>query len=145
MLARVNIYPSRHFYFFLCALLILSSFSGVIAPYRDPHLPIEKRIDDLLGRMTTEEKIRQLDMYWGKEVANMDGHEASSYSEEKIAASFGTAGAGSVHDLYPLSAEISNSIQRYAMEKTRLGIPVLFIEEGLHGYSGMPRRVFSIA
>jgi beta-glucosidase len=167
MLARVNIYPSGYFYFFLSVLLLSSgrpvlpsrpspvaqhppirpSLSGLCAPvvpYRDPHLPVEQRVDDLLGRMTTEEKIRQLDMYWGKEVANMDGHEASSWSEEKTAASFGTAGAGSVHDLYPLSAEISNSIQRYAIEKTRLGIPVLFIEEGLHGYSGLGSTSFPI-
>ena len=115
-----------------------------VYPYKDARLPIERRVDDLLGRMTTEEKIRQLDMYWGKEVANMGGHEATSYSEEKTAASLGTSGIGSVHDLYPLSAEISNSIQRYAMEKTRLGIPVLFIEEGLHGYSGFGSTSFPI-
>jgi beta-glucosidase len=94
--------------------------------------------------MTADEKIRQLDMYWGKEVANMSGHEASSWSEEKTAASFGTAGAGSVHDLYPLTAAIANDIQHYAMEKTRLGIPVLFIEEGLHGYSGLGSTSFPI-
>src|SRR5258708_39967719 len=83
-------------------------------------------------------------MYWGKEVANMGGHEASSWSEEKTAASLGTSGVGSVHDLYPLTADITNSIQRYAMEKTRLGIPILFIEEGLHGYSGFGSTSFPI-
>lgn len=113
-------------------------------PYKDPHLPIEKRITDLLGRMTLEEKVRQLDMYWGKEVANMGRHEAASWSEEKTEASLGTTGAGSVHDLYPLRPEIANQIQRYAMEKTRLGIPVLFIEEGLHGYSGFGSTSFPI-
>lgn len=145
MLDHVKIQPSRHFYFLLSALLILSSFGGITPPpYKNPHLPIEQRVDDLLSRMTTEEKIKQLDMYWGKEVANMGGHEASSYAEEKTAASLGTTGAGSIHDLYPLSAEISNSIQRYAMEKTRLGIPVMFIEEGLHGYSGFGSTSFPI-
>jgi beta-glucosidase len=113
-------------------------------PYRDPQAPVEKRVNDLLGRMTLEEKIRQLDMYWGKEVANMGGHEATSWSEEKVTAAFGNAGAGSIHDLYPLSATISNRIQKYAMEKTRLGIPVLFIEEGLHGYSGFGSTSFPI-
>jgi beta-glucosidase len=123
-------------------------------PYKDPHLAVSRRVEDLLSRMTVEEKIRQLDMYWGKEVADMDGpnadgrhtdgHEASAWSAQKTAASFGTLGAGSVHDLYPLSAGITNSIQRYTMEKTRLGIPVLFIEEGLHGYSGLGSTSFPI-
>lgn len=110
-------------------------------PYKDAALPVEKRVADLLSRMTTTEKIRQLDMYWGHEVANMQGHEAVSFSDSaKI--SIGTEGIGSVHDLYPLTATITNQIQRYAVEKTRLGIPVLFIEEGLHGYSGLGSTTF---
>ncbi|HTI12416.1 MAG TPA: glycoside hydrolase family 3 N-terminal domain-containing protein [Puia sp.] len=112
--------------------------------YKDPKLPVEQRVADLLGRMTLEEKIKQLDMYWGKEVANMGGHEASSWSEEKVVANLGSTGIGSIHDFYPLSSELSNRIQRYALEKTRLGIPVLFIEEGLHGYSGFGSTSFPI-
>src|SRR5882757_6997642 len=88
-------------------------------PYKDPQVPVEKRVSDLIARMTLEEKIKQLDMYWGKEVANMGGHEATSWSEEKVVSALGATGAGSVHDLYPLSSEISNRIQKYAMEKTR--------------------------
>jgi beta-glucosidase len=116
----------------------------VTPPYKDAHLPVNLRVEDLLSRMTVEEKIRQLDMYWGKEVADMNGHEAAAWSQQKTVASFGDAGAGSVHDLYPLTADITNSIQRYALEKTRLGIPVLFIEEGLHGYSGLGSTSFPI-
>jgi beta-glucosidase len=112
-------------------------------PYLDASLPVEKRVADLLSRMTTAEKIRQLDMYSGHEVANMKGHEAESYSDS-ARISIGTEGIGSVHDLYPLTADISNQIQRYAVEHTRLGIPVLFIEEGLHGYSGFGSTTFPI-
>jgi len=110
-------------------------------PYKNASLPIEKRVADLLGRMTTAEKIRQLDMYWGHEVANMQGHEAVSVSDS-VKINIGTQGIGSVHDLYPLTATITNQIQRYALEKTRLGIPVLFIEEGLHGYEGLGSTTF---
>ncbi|HMH23736.1 MAG TPA: glycoside hydrolase family 3 N-terminal domain-containing protein [Puia sp.] len=134
-----------------CALLITLLFvaftvgkSPAPYPYKDPQVPVEKRVSDLLARMTLEEKIKQLDMYWGKEVAKMGGHEATSWSEEKVTSALGTTGAGSVHDLYPLSSEISNRIQKYAMEKTRLGIPVMFIEEGLHGYSGFGSTSFPI-
>ena len=113
-------------------------------PYQDADLPVEKRVADLLGRMTDEEKILQLDMAWGREVADMEGHDAVRYSEKKAAAMLGKTGIGSVHDLYPLAAETSNQIQKYAVEKTRLGIPVLFIEEGLHGYSGHGSTIFPI-
>lgn len=113
-------------------------------PYKDSTLSVEKRVEDLLSRMTVEEKIQQLDMYWGKEVANMGGHEATSYSEEKVQAMLGTTSVGSIHDFYPLSAGIANKIQKYAIEKTRLGIPVMFIEEGLHGYSGYGSTTFPI-
>lgn len=110
-------------------------------PYKDAKLPVEKRVADLLSRMTTVEKIRQLDMFWGHEVANMKGHEAESVSDSaKI--NIGTQGIGSVHDLYPLTAAVTNQIQRYALEKTRLGIPVLFIEEGLHGYESLGSTTF---
>ncbi|HVY73855.1 MAG TPA: glycoside hydrolase family 3 N-terminal domain-containing protein [Puia sp.] len=135
--------------FFLILLTLFVSFRqiGPSAPtpvYRNPVAPVEQRIADLLGRMTTEEKIRQLDMYWGREVADMHDHEAAAADPEKLRSSIANTGIGSVHDLYPLSAAVANDIQRYAIEKTRLGIPVLFIEEGLHGYSGLGSTSFPI-
>jgi beta-glucosidase len=113
-------------------------------PYQDPALPVAQRVADLLSRMTVEEKIRQLDMYWGREVSHMDGHEASAYDGDKVRSALGIHGIGSIHDFYPLTADIANRIQRYAIEHTRLGIPVLFIEEGLHGYSGKGSTEFPI-
>jgi beta-glucosidase len=110
-------------------------------PYKDVTLPARERVADLLSRMTTAEKIKQLDMYWGHEVANMNGHEAVSFSDS-TSINIGTEGIGSVHDLYPLTAAVTNQIQRYAIEKTRLGIPVLFIEEGLHGYESLGSTTF---
>ena len=64
----------------------------------------------------------------------MDGHEAIAFSETLAVKFIDSTGVGSVHDLYPLTAEISNQIQKYAIEKTRLGIPVIIMEEGLHGF-----------
>jgi beta-glucosidase len=134
--------------------LIAKSGPVPLLPYKDPALPVERRVEDLLARMTVSEKIRQLDMYWGKQVARMggakggehtaEGHEAEDWDEDRTKAALGTEGAGSVHDFYPLSAATANKVQRYAMEKTRLGIPVLFIEEGLHGYSGLGSTSFPI-
>jgi beta-glucosidase len=133
------------FYITIVCLMSLSCTRDSNRPlYKDAGAPVDKRVEDLLGRMTVEEKAKQLDMYWGREVADMDGHEAVACSEEKMAAAIGTSGIGSVHDLYPLKAETANDIQRYAVENTRLGIPVLFIEEGLHGYCGKESTTFPI-
>jgi len=112
--------------------------------YKNAEAPVEERVNDLLSRMNIDEKINQLDMYWGKEVANMGKHEAASYSEEKVSEMLGKTGVGSIHDFYPLDPEIGNQIQKYALEKTRLGIPVMFIEEGLHGYCGKGSTSFPV-
>lgn len=126
--------------FFSC----VSKEASQNCPYRDKSMPVEERVADLLSRMTIDEKIAQLDMYWGKEVANMEKHDAVSYSEEKVSAMLGQTGVGSIHDFYPIDPETGNKIQKYALEKTRLGIPVLFIEEGLHGYCGKGSTSFPV-
>jgi beta-glucosidase len=131
----------------MCNFFLLSYAGNIKSntyPYQNAKLPIEERITDLIGRMTADEKIEQLDMYWGKEVANMDGHEAASYSNEKEKQMIGTTGIGSVHDFYPINAGIANQLQKYAIVRTRLGIPILFIEEGLHGYLGHGSTMFPV-
>jgi beta-glucosidase len=128
----------------LAVLAFRKDGPGKKHPYQDAQLPVEKRVQDLVSRMNTLEKIRQLDMYWGREVTDMPGHEATTYSEEKTAKWLANTGVGSVHDYYPLTAAVANRIQQYAIEKTRLGIPVLFIEEGLHGYEGKGSTSFPI-
>jgi beta-glucosidase len=133
---------------FLLILLFLWAFKAgkkePVYPYKNAKLPVEQRIADLLSRMTLREKIAQLDMFSGKDVYGFKGHEATEYNEEITAKMIGETGIGSIHDLYPVTADIANNIQKYAMEKTRLGIPVLFIEEGLHGYSGKGSTSFPI-
>jgi len=130
------------------AALLFCSFKNEQAalPYKDASLPVEQRISDLLQRMTVEEKIKQLDMCWGKEISAMKKHECTEadYSEDSLVHYVGTTGMGSVHDFYPANAEIANRVQKYAIEKTRLGIPILFIEEGLHGYSGFGSTSFPV-
>lgn len=134
--------------FFLLLLFCLLSFKVerkyIIYPYKNAKLPVEQRVADLIGRMTLKEKILQLDMFSGKDVYGFKGHEATEYSEEITARMIGNTGIGSIHDFYPINVDIANNIQKYAIEKTRLGIPVLFIEEGLHGYSGKGSTSFPI-
>lgn len=144
----MNLFAKKKIAWCACTILGLYAFKNAVKapvyPYKNAALPVEKRVADLLSRMTTEEKIRQLDMFWGKEIADVPVHEATVFSAARTAKMIGTLGAGSVHDFYPVSADLANSVQRYAIEKTRLGIPVLFIEEGLHGYSGKGSTSFPI-
>src|ERR1700722_17536318 len=78
-----------------------------LALYRQANAPIEKRIDDLLRRMTLEEKVRQLDMYAGaKDIVDRhtdDTHAAadSVFVPEKAQREWGNLGVGSIHDLNP--------------------------------------------
>lgn len=110
------------------------------APYRNPSNAIDDRVRDLLGRMTLEEKARQLDMYAGAaaivDKKTDDTHAAQDARFQPKAAEglWGSLGVGSIHDLYP-SADQANEIQRWVIEHSRLGIPAMFIEEGLHGFT----------
>ncbi len=89
--------------------------------------------------MTLEEKVRQLDMY-SSATAIMSGHSDETHAAanavflpEKAQALWGDLGVGAVHDLNP-SAQQANAIQKWVISHNRLGIPALFIEEGLHGF-----------
>ena len=109
------------------------------AVYKRADAPIERRIDDLLGRMTLEEKARQLDLYAAAGVLE-DKHTGNdhvaldaAFLPDKAEAMWGNLGAGGIHDTYPTPAQ-SNAIQAWVIRHNRLGIPVLFVEEGLHGF-----------
>lgn len=119
--------------------MFLFGFSNYI-PYKDPTLPIEKRIDDLLSRMTLEEKAAQMDMLLANDI--LKGK--NTFSEKAVIHFIDSMDIGSIHDFYPENAALANELQKHAIEKSRLGIPVLFIEEGLHGYCGAGSTTFPI-
>ena len=115
------------------------STSDPVALYKQMGTPIEARIHDLMGRMKPEEKVRQLDLYAGAPALMSrhtdDTHAAKDavFLPEKAEALWGDLGVGCIHDLNP-TPEQSNAIQRWVFAHNRLGIPALFIEEGLHGF-----------
>jgi beta-glucosidase len=110
------------------------------APYKNPNLAVDARVADLVGRMTLEEKARQLDMYFGCEDL-LDKNKNQTVDHHTHEKKLGNLGAGSIHDLYP-RAKLSNRIQEWVIKSNRLGIPALFIEEGLHGYMDYGETVF---
>ena len=126
----------------VAALLVSPCLVGQGGPalkYQDARAPVVERVTDLLARMTLEEKARQLDMYSSaREIVSAHTDETHSaldavFVPEKAQAIWGDLGVGAVHDLNPTPVQ-ANAIQKWVIAHSRLGIPALFIEEGLHGY-----------
>lgn len=120
--------------------------------YKDAGQPIDARVDDLLGRMTLEEKVAQLVAIWLKKDAiqtpagDFDPAKASAAfpnglgmisrpSDRKgVAAGTANAGADVAANRGPVdTATYINAAQKWSMERTRLGIPMIMHEEALHG------------
>ncbi len=120
-----------------------------LPPYKNPSLSADARVADLLSRMTLQEKARQLDMYFGCQAvlqANQYTHRTHAnpdavFDPQMAEANLGNGGIGSIHDLFPRAA-LYNQIQAWVIASNRLGIPALFIEEGLHGYMDNDETVF---
>ena len=93
-------------------------------PYKDASLPVDARVKDLLGRMTLEEKFWQLFMIPG----DLD-NPANDYSKGIFGLQISPAPSSSAR----AHAERINAVQRYFLEKTRLGIPIIPFDEAVHG------------
>jgi beta-glucosidase len=122
--------------------------------YKDPTQPVDKRVDDLLARMTLDEKVAQLETIWEqkskveasngtfspdlatKNFPNGIGGFARPSDYRGLTQSNGAAGAAgeAVNRDARQTAEFVNAAQHWAVEHTRLGIPILMHEESLHGY-----------
>ncbi len=127
----------------------ISKAQGTQPPYKNPNLAVEARVADLISRMTVEEKARQLDMFFGCEslletnqyVGKTHAKPDAVFNPKLAEKNLGTLGVGSIHDLYP-RARLYNRVQAWIIKSNRLGIPALFIEEGLHGYMDHDEVVF---
>jgi beta-glucosidase len=116
--------------------------------YKDTSLSSTERAQELLNLMTLEEKVAQMDMIRGVELATKvhEAHfcsvdENSDFYWDKVENNIGKKGMGFVHDVYS-SPTVLNKLQRYMVEETRLGIPCIFTGEALHGISYPGATVF---
>jgi beta-glucosidase len=149
----------------LAALVVVMTGPAVQAApdkplYKDASQPIPARVEDLLKRMTLEEKVAQMQGIWENkgQIQTADG----TFSPEKAsmalpdgigqisrpsdrrgvvapAVGAGASGAAGAQDRVvnrdpKETADYTNAAQHWAVEKTRLGIPLLFHDESLHGY-----------
>ena len=130
----------KKIFFFLAACsLQLAAFSQL--PYKNKNLSPEARAKDLVGRMTTDEKLMQLQCYWSQKslVIDRNGVFDPVKAEQVLKNGLGefarlneNAGPNSLGYHPKQAAALYNSVQRFFVEKTRLGIPVMVHEESLH-------------
>ena len=134
--AQVNIYQNGWIDF---------NKNGKKDVFEEPKQPVEKRIINLLSQMTLDEKTCQLatlygygrvlkdelptpqwkNKIWKDGIANIDEHLNSTTFRPQTSTKYS----------YPYSrhAEAINTVQKWFVEETRMGIPVDFTNEGIHG------------
>ncbi len=100
--------------------------------YRNPALTAEERAVDLLPRLTLEEKIEQIAGGSQSHVEVLDT--TGTYTTEQARAIFSRWWDPELQFPPKRAAILRNAVQRYLREKTKLGIPALFMGEGLHGF-----------
>ena len=124
-----------------------------VLPYQDPKQSIEARVDDLIGRMTIEEKVMQMQCVWQAKGAIQDpngtfnptkaaavypnglGMVARPSDQQGLATTTGAGDSGGIpnRNAFETATHI-NAMQKWAVEQTRLGIPMIMHEESLHGF-----------
>ena len=128
----------------LLSLVLPAALAAQQPPYRDPKIPIDRRVNDLLSRMTLEEKVAQMLCLWGEKKLITD--RVGRFSTDSAPKWF-RIGIGRIerpqdgHDARA-EAEFVNAIQRWVRDSTRLGIPILFNEEALHGLDALGATSF---
>ncbi|MCX6237298.1 MAG: glycoside hydrolase family 3 C-terminal domain-containing protein, partial [Bacteroidia bacterium] len=124
--------------------------------YRNPDETVDVRVKDLIARMTPEEKVGQLSVLLGWEMYQKEGENVIPANNFILAIKQRNPGMlwatlradpwtkkSLLTGLYPQqAAEATNALQKYVIENTRLGIPLLFAEECAHGHMAIGTTVF---
>ena len=144
----------------LCVLLAAGCGSDGSPAYKNPALSPEKRAEDLLGRMTLEEKVGQLlcPLGWPMYEKRQDGEAALTTVSDAYRRFVQEQHGGMLWATFRadpwtqktletgldpvLAAKTCNALQRYAVDSTRLGIPMILAEEGPHGHMAIGTTVF---
>lgn len=141
-------------YFILAVVAIpMMTLHAQQPAYKNKTLSPEARAKDLLGRMTLDEKVMQTQCLWIQKSRILDAQYDFDESKAADALKNGMGelarlneneGANSLGRSPKAAATLYNKIQRYFVEKTRLGIPVMVHEESLHGQQTQDATNFPI-
>lgn len=127
----------------ICLLLsghISISLQAQTFPYKNPALSVEERIQDLLGRMTLEEKVSQL-----RHIHSENVFDGQQLNKDKMNSFCQGISFGFVEGLPLYSTNCHTNftqLQKYMVEETRLGIPVIITTEALHGMAQDGATIF---
>src|SRR6478609_7181134 len=121
----------------MIAVALLLQVAVTSPPYKDRTLPLETRVQDLLPRMTPEEKFWQLYMTPGDIAEAGTDWSHGAYGIQMPSAKAGTSARA--------QSDWAIETQRYFLDRTRLGIPVILFEEGAHGLVRGEATVFPSA
>jgi beta-glucosidase len=117
-------------------------------PYKDARLPVDRRVDDLLARMTLEEKVGQMTQI---NVTKLQGDPANDWdraelnpdlmrvvlAQDKVGSILSGGGASPARNTPRDWAVMTNTIQQYALEHSRLGIPIIYGVDAVHGHNNV--------
>ena len=135
----------------LCGCACLVAVAQDVPAYRDAKLPVEDRVADLMGRMTLEEKVAQIEGTWQnrgnlKDATQLFVDEKGVFLPERAGVvlknGLGQMSRPSEQHGPRAMAEFTNTVQKWMKENTRLGIPILFHEECLHGHAALGGTAF---
>ncbi|HEX6732750.1 MAG TPA: glycoside hydrolase family 3 protein, partial [Pyrinomonadaceae bacterium] len=133
----------------IVCLAIITSFWLPVAhmntqepDYKNPRLPVERRVADLVSRMTLEEKIAQLVCLWGSrpqvnpqtDFATDRGDFSPAKAAEVMKHGIGQIARQRERKDPREGAKFANAVQKWLIENTRLGIPAILHDEILHGH-----------
>ena len=111
-------------------------------PYKNPNLPMEERVQDLLRRMTLEEKVDQLNM---KSLNALQMDQKGQVTDSSLVKLFQGRSIGCLESPFvehSKVAQYSEAADRYLRTQTRLGIPAIQIAECLHGQMALGTTIF---
>ena len=146
----------RYLITIVLAVLTIIGNAAPRYPYQDASLPAMKRAADLLSRMTLEEKVGQLVCLMGWDSYERNGNKVTvseKFKHEVDSMHVGMYWAVFRADPWTqktltngldpaLAAQTANAMQRYAIEHSRLGIPIFLAEEAPHGHMAIGATVF---
>ncbi len=127
----------KRFYYLLVVILLFGCKISRQPVYKNPDKPIEERVEDLLKKMTLEEKVAQLyPLRIGDTLAwDDEGNFISTEDTARLKKGVGAFWSWALFKKSPRERALCiNGIQKYLLENTRLGIPSFVFAEGLHGY-----------
>jgi beta-glucosidase len=142
----------------ICGTAVYRTSAQDVPRYTNPKLSVDQRVEDLLARMTLEEKLAQIESVWENKgfvretqpfVVDAKGVFLPDAAKITLKNGIGQVsrpsenpgGNGGPREM----AELTNAIQKWVKENTRLGIPVMFHEECLHGHAASKGTVFPAA